>query len=43
MIFESTAAYIIYFNLFIGIHGKYLNGLISASSVDYDNLAVFDS
>ena len=38
MIVESTAADIVYSDLFTGVHGNYLRGSISAAGMDPDNL-----
>ena len=42
MIVDSTAADIIYSNLFTGIHGNYLRGSIEAAGMDPDNLPESD-
>lgn len=42
MILESTAADIIYTNLFSGVHGNYLKKSILAAGLDPDNLPVAD-
>jgi nitronate monooxygenase len=39
---DSTAADIVYSNLFTGVHGNYLRSSIVASGLDPDNLAVSD-
>lgn len=40
---DSTAADIIYSNLFTGVHGNYLRSSIIASGLDPDNLAMSDA
>lgn len=40
---DSSAADIVYSNLFTGVHGNYLRSSIVASGLDPDNLAVSDS
>ncbi|TWH02678.1 nitronate monooxygenase [Nocardioides sp. J9] len=42
MIVESTAADIVYSNLFTGVHGNYLRGSIAAAGLDPDDLPVSD-
>lgn len=42
MVLESTAADIVYSNLFTGVHGNYLRGSIIASGLDPDNLPESD-
>lgn len=42
MIVDSTAADIVYSNLFTGVHGNYLRGSIEAAGLDPNNLAVSD-
>lgn len=42
MIVGSTAADIVYSNLFTGVHGNYLRGSIEAAGLDPDNLPVSD-
>src|SRR3712207_5361433 len=42
MIVESSAADIVYTDLFTGVHGNYLRGSITASGLDPDNLEGFD-
>jgi nitronate monooxygenase len=42
MVVDSTAADIIYSNLFTGVHGNYLRGSIAASGMDPDSLPVSD-
>jgi nitronate monooxygenase len=42
MLTSSTAADIVYSNLFTGVHGNYLRGSIEAAGLDPDNLATSD-
>ena len=42
MLTSSTAADIVYSNLFTGVHGNYLRGSIQAAGLDPDNLANSD-
>ncbi|MBM9464808.1 nitronate monooxygenase [Aeromicrobium sp. YIM 150415] len=42
MIVESSAADIVYSNLFTGVHGNYLRGSITAAGLDPDDLATSD-
>lgn len=42
MIVDSTAADIVYSNLFTGVNGNYLKGSIVAAGLDPDNLAISD-
>ena len=42
MLTRSTAADIVYSNLFTGVHGNYLRGSIEAAGLDPDNLATSD-
>lgn len=43
MIVDSTAADIVYSNLFTGVHGNYLRGSIEAAGLDPDRLAESDA
>ncbi|MFK0156687.1 NAD(P)H-dependent flavin oxidoreductase [Streptomyces sp. NPDC090493] len=42
MVVDSTAADIVYSNLFTGVHGNYLRGSIQAAGMDPDDLTVSD-